>query len=264
MRLVLDAGMALIERRDAFLALVRRDVRERYLAAGMGMVWMLLEPASFVLLLWIIFSNFRTTPESEAPFILYLTTGYAIWLFAAGALTQTTNVIRQYSFLVTKISFPVSLLPLVKITSTLIVHWVFLCIVIMLLIVFGFAPKLGWIQVLYIQASAAYLLLGISLCTSALNVFLRDVQELVTILVRFGFWLTPVFWSIELLPERLAFWLSFNPFYYLVEGYRQILLYDANVWDLNGSWWFWGFSTLILAIGASLFRRLRPYFAEVL
>ena len=259
-----DALPVALRNRDAFLRLVGRDLTERYLATKMGFVWAILEPASFILLLWIIFSNFRTTPESEAPFLLYLSVGYSIWLFVSSAVVQTTNVMRQYAFLVTKVSFPIWLLPCVKVTSQLIVHWVFMCLIACLLMYEDYMPSMLWLQLLYLQFAAAYLVLGITLFTCAVNVYFKDVHELVTIIMRFGFWLTPVFWSVDLLPQGAREWMDLSPFYWLVSGYRDVLLHGESVFQADGTLWFWGLSTTISLIGAFVFIRLRPYFAEIL
>ena len=253
-----------IQHRDAFLRLVVRDLTDRYLASKMGFVWGILEPASFILLLWIIFSNFRTTPESDVPFLLFLSTGYSVWLFISSGINQSTNVMRQYSFLITKMSFPVWLLPVVKLVSQLVMHWIFLCLVTALLVYEGYLPNVMWLQLIYLQFAAAFLILGISYLTAALNVFYKDVQELVTILMRFGFWLTPIFWSVDLLPESMREWMNLSPFFWLVDGYREVLLYGESVVGTPGTLWFWLITGAIFLVGTTLYVRLRPYFAEIL
>jgi teichoic acid transport system permease protein len=202
--------------------------------------------------------------DTGTPFLLYLSVGYAVWLYASSVISQSSNVIRQYSFLVTKVSFPVALLPLVKLFSLFIVHWVFLALVFFLLVYHGYNPELSWLQVFYYQVCTMYLVLGISLILAALNVFFKDVQETVAIGLRIGFWLTPVFWSLEMLPEDMQSWMSLNPFYYLVDGYRRTFLFDEYFWQQENTFWFWSVSSVLLVIGMVLFRKLRPYFAEVL
>ena len=109
------------------------------------------------------------------------------------------------------------------------------------------------------------LLTGLSWLFSALIIFLRDVGQLVAMALQFLFWGTPIFWSVKLLPAKYQPIIKLNPVVYIVEGYRDSLINRVWFWD---HWlqtlYFWGIAGAMLVIGAVVFRRLRPHFADVL
>ncbi|MNN31636.1 Teichoic acid translocation permease protein TagG [compost metagenome] len=109
------------------------------------------------------------------------------------------------------------------------------------------------------------LLLGLSWITSALVVFLKDVGQVISMILQFGFWLTPIFYSYQALPEKYAFLLKLNPMYYITEGYRGIFIYKFWFWERPDlTLYYWIVSLSVLVIGYLLFKRLRPHFADVL
>ena len=126
-------------------------------------------------------------------------------------------------------------------------------------------PDVFVLQLSYYLAATLFLLLGISWVISSLSVFLRDVPQIVTLVLQFAFWGTPVFWSLEMMPASLHTWLKLNPAMYLVEGYRDALIHKVWFWQHpNMTLYFWLVSTVCFVTGALLFRRLRPHFADVL
>ena len=98
------------------------------------------------------------------------------------------------------------------------------------------------------------------------NVFMKDISQVVGIVIQFGFWMTPIVWPASIVPEKYHVYLKINPVYYLVEGYRQSFLFKIPFWEVS-LWqtiYFWGLSFLFLFFGIFIFRRLRPHFADVL
>jgi ABC-type polysaccharide/polyol phosphate export permease len=110
------------------------------------------------------------------------------------------------------------------------------------------------------------LALGIGWLLAALTVFVKDVAQVVAIVLQFGFWLTPIFWEIGMVPEQYRFLFRFNPAWYIVEGYRKSFLYRTPLWEENlpETLWFWGVTLCFLLVGITVFRRLRVHFADVL
>jgi lipopolysaccharide transport system permease protein/teichoic acid transport system permease protein len=109
------------------------------------------------------------------------------------------------------------------------------------------------------------LILGISWMTASLVIFLRDVGQIVAMLLQFGFWLTPIFWSVKVLPAKYLTVLKLNPFYYIVEGYRNSFIYHKWFWqDVNLTIYFWFVTILIFLLGAIIFKKTRPHFADVI
>jgi len=252
--------------RRVVFELMRRDLSSRYLGSGLGLFWMVAQPAATILVLWFVFSfGFGARSVGRVPFILWLVAGIVPWFFLAESVSGATNAVIDHGFLVKKIPFRVHLLPLVRILSALAVHLVFVGLSLVLLWLSGFPPGLHALQLPYYLLATVAFVLGLSWCTSALIVFLRDLGPVVALLLQFGFWLTPVFWDLEAIPPSYAKFVMLNPAYYLVQGYRESLLQRVWFWrHAELTLYFWAATLVLLAAGAWIFRRLRPHFADVL
>ena len=100
---------------------------------------------------------------------------------------------------------------------------------------------------------------------SATRVFAKDIGNVIQLVVRLGFWFTPIFWRIDMFPDKYHLLLKANPAYYLVTGYRQSLFSQGWFWNRGGeSLYFWSFTIAALALGFTVFRRLKPHFTDVL
>jgi ABC-type polysaccharide/polyol phosphate export permease len=109
------------------------------------------------------------------------------------------------------------------------------------------------------------LALGISWGLSALNVFVRDVAQLVTVLLQVGFWVTPIFWDITMMPHKVQRLLKLNPVYYIIQGYRDSFITFQPFWNhLAYTVYYWLFTLAMLAGGAYIFKKLKPQFPDVL
>ena len=246
--------------------LTKRDFRERYLGSYLGILWAFIQPAITVLIFWFVFQvGFKSQPIDNFPFILWLICGMFPWFFLSESIAGATHSVIESSFLVKKIVFRVELLPIVKITSALIVHIFFILVLLAMFGAYGYSVSLYNLQLFYYLFACICLSLGISWLTSSLTVFLRDVGQLVMMLLQFGFWGTPIFWSLNMIPAYLQPVLKLNPAYYLIEGYRQSFIYHEWFWQhpyLTA--YFWMTTLMVIFVGAWVFRRLRPHFADVL
>lgn len=255
---------------DLVFRLTAHDLRSRCLGSTLGFVWTFIQPFVMTIILWLVVGvAFKAHAVRGVPFIAWLLAGMSAWSFFSDALNQATNVFCEYAFLVKKVNFRLFNLPLLKILAALAVHAVFLLIVAVILLFSRVAVSWSWLAVFYYLAAAAVLLAGLSYISAALNVFSRDIGHIVNIGLQFGFWLTPVFWDFAMLPLQghslLVKLLRLNPLVYIVEGYRNSLLFNA---PFAAGWgatvYFWIFALVMLGLGALTFRKLRPQFADVL
>jgi lipopolysaccharide transport system permease protein/teichoic acid transport system permease protein len=217
--------------------------------------------------LWFVFEvGFRVgAAPGGVPFVLWLMAGIIPWYFFAGALNGGTQAIISNSFLVRKVDFRVSILPLVKIASALAIHLVFLALLAVVLLVYGYTPTLYWLQALYYLFCLMLFLLGLSWLSASLMVFSKDMGQLVALLLQIGFWATPIFWNLSMVPERYRIWVELNPMYYIVQGYRDSFVTQVWFWEKGElSLYFLSLTLVTLAAGALVFKRLRPHFADVL
>lgn len=255
----------IVKHKSVLFELVKRDVQQQYVGSLLGGLWLVLQPLLFIGVLYAVFSlGFRSSLDLNMPFSIYLVTGIVAWNHFATNFSSTASSIRDYSFLVKKVDFRLSMLPIVKMSSSLLAH-VFLVIVAILLAWYeGFSPSIYTVQILYYVFCMSALLLGLGWLTSSTNIFVRDVSKVVTVLIQFGFWLTPVFWNINMVPERFRWIIDLNPMFYIITGYRDSIVSRIPFWEREGGVYFWVFTLVFLYIGITVYRKLRPHFAEVI
>jgi ABC-type polysaccharide/polyol phosphate export permease len=257
----------LIDNKQLLLALSENDFKEQFLGSYLGIFWAILRPILFMIIVWFIFSvGFKGhLKDSEIPFVLYLMCGYIPWFFFSDAVSGGMNSVISNKYLVKKVNFRVSILPIVKIVSVLFLHIIFLVILIVILFLYGYSPTVYWIQLPFYTFMMFVLVLGISWFTSALRVFMKDISQIISVILQLGFWITPIFWSISVVPEKYAFILNLNPMVYIVEGYRNTFLSNKWFWESTEYLTYFLFITLFFfLLGIIVFRRLRPHFGDVL
>lgn len=253
--------------RSIIIELAKRDFKSQYASSLLGIIWVYLQPLVFIVVIYLVFSiGFRVKPSTDdVPYSVWLISGMIGWLFFSTNLSSGPGIINQYSYMVKKVDFRLSILPLVKLLSTLIPHIVFICISILIAAYNGFYPSFFTLQIFYYLFAMSSLILGINWLTSSANVFIPDVSKVIALVVQFGLWLTPIFWSKEQVPGNYHWMIDLNPMTYIVSGYRDSLIHKIGFWEKPiETVYFWLICLTLCALGAIVFKRLRPHFAEVI
>ena len=254
------------EKRYLLYQLVKRDLVSKYVDSYLGLTWSILEPLATTVILSAIFKfGFKSGLVQDIPFFLYMFSGMVAFNFFSTGLSEGTNVIRNYSFLVKKVDFRLSLLPVVKNISCSIFHVIMVSLLIIALMIHGYYPSWYWFQFLYYFFAMNVLVLGVSWMTSAISIFVPDISRLISICLQFLFYLSPVFWSMSNIPEKWAIYFKFNPLFYIIQGYRDSFIYGKGFWDYQiETLYFWSITIFFIFLGSTVFRRLRPHFADVI
>ena len=255
------------ENRKLLFTLTYSDFKEQYLGSYLGITWAMLRPALFILVIWFVFSaGFKSKPTGDGtPFVLWLLCGMIPWFFFADAVLKGMNAIVSSAYLVRKVAFRVSILPLVKVFSSLVIHLVLILLLIVIFLLNGYYPDIYWLQLPYYILCTIILTLGLGWLTSSLRVFVKDTAEIIGVVIQFGFWLTPIFWSLKSIPEQYQFIVKLNPMYYIVEGFRNTFINKVWFWETPVDTLQFLITTgIILVFGAIVFKRLRPHFGDVL
>jgi len=257
---------AILQNRTLLWSLTKNDFKQRYLGNFLGVAWAFIQPTATILIFWFVFQvGFKSQPVDNFPFILWLVSGMFPWFYFAEGLSTGTNSIISNSFLVKKVVFRVSLLPIISLLSALAIHIFFIFFMFAMFIYYGYMPQWHWLQVVYYLFATTILLLGLSWVTSSVVVFFKDMGQLVAMLIQFGFWLTPIFWSIKIVPEKYHWIIELNPMVYIIEGYRNSMIYHQWFWeDMHRTIYFWSVTAIVFVIGGLTFKKLRPHFADVL
>lgn len=250
--------------------LAKNDFKTKYAGSYLGIIWAFIQPIVTILVYWFVFSvGFKPTMDNVGvPFVLYLVAGIVPWFFFQDALVGGTNALLEYNYLVKKVVFNISVLPVVKVISALFVHGFFVMFTIILYLFYGHYPDLYYLQILYYSLCVFLLVLGLCYATCAVVIFFRDLTQIINIVLQVGVWLTPIMWVAEnALQDHplLQKILQINPMYYVVSGYRDSFIMKDWFWE-RPLWtlYFWVFTILCFLGGNWVFKRLRVHFADVL
>lgn len=256
----------MIVSRRVIFSLVVRGFQSRYIGTGGGIIWSIVHPLATVFIFWIVFSfGFKSEGPKGIPFLLYFITAFLPWHFVNEVLHSSANTVLANRHLATKMVFPTETLPIVEIMIATVGHLILLAFAILLLLLHGEIPGMEGLQIVYAYLCAVALSLGLGWFLAATNVFHRDVNQSLATLLNFWFWMTPIVWNVDMVPEKWQPLLMLNPMLHVVESYRRALLYASPLWsDIPQLVMFWTIVVLLCVGGAYVFLRLKPEFADVL
>lgn len=255
------------QQRHIIKKLVIRDFQKKYLGSYLGLPWAFIQPVSIILTLWLVFTiGLRGgNIAGDIPFLPWFICGMIPWFFINESITTSSGSLVSYSFLIKQTYFRVGVIPLITIITALIIHLFLVLIMILFVIGYGFYPSLYWLQLPYYLFGSVLLLVGLGWLTSALNVFIKDIKQVIGILLTLFFWLTPLIWPHTRLTGNQRYLVDLNPIFYITNGYREAFLNQG--WFFDNIWlmlYFWFFVLVVFVSGALVFQRLKPHFADVL
>ena len=259
----------IVQKSGMIYSLAKSDFKKRFVGSFFGLVWMFVQPLATVLVYTLIFQvGFRSTPPlANVPYVVWLICGLVPWFYFQDTLIQGTNCLYEYNYLVKKVVFNIELLPIIKLVSVGFAHAAFLIILFIALFIARIPFNFTFLLVVYYSFALSVFSLGISYFTSAINVFFKDMSQIVSIVLQFGIWMCPIMYDERLFAGRAEFvlkLLKFNPIYYIVKGYRNCLLGESFDSFVHISIYYWIVAIIIFTIGYKLFDRLKDDFSDVL
>jgi len=255
-----------IGHRHVIWAMAIRDLQARYAGSIGGFLWALAQPLALVTVYYFVFAvGFRAQGPQGTPFVPWFVAGLVPWLFFSETLQAITHSVIGNSHLVKKTLFPTETLPMVNLIAGLLPHAVFLLLLLGLLFGYGISLRPERLLVVYFLGCTCLLLIGLGWVLASLQVFFRDVGHGLSIILNIWFWVTPIVWHRELIPDTYWRLLSLNPVQYIVEGYRGVLISsDVHLPSIESTACFWGITLLLLLLGYYTFNRLKPEFPDVM
>lgn len=248
--------------------LAKNDMKNKFAGSYLGVLWAFVQPVITILLYWFVFQvGLRSSDVGEVPFVMWLMAGLIPWFFFQEAVMNATNSFIEYNYLVKKVVFNIDILPVVKVVSASFIHMFFLVVLVLIYAAFGYFPGVICLQLLYYSLAMMALVLSIAYLTSAIAVFFKDMMQLVGVLMQVGVWATPIMWNINSLdlPKALMVIFRLNPMFYIVNGYRTTLIDKKPFWELGAeALCFWGIVIILYVVGTSVYKRLKPHFADSL
>ena len=238
------------------------DVRD----TKFGLLWNFISPAIQVLTYYIVFGlGLKRGDQQGITYMPWLVVGFAIWWFISPCITQGCNAIYAKRNVITKIKFPVSILPTTICLKEFFNHLFMLVIACMVLFFYGFYPTLNWLWLLYYMLCAFVFVQCLALTTSVLNMITRDVKKLITSLMRMLLYMSPVLWSATYSNPILDTISMANPIFYIVNGYRESIFFGKTPFD-NPMYtlYFWGVMLVLFVLGSTLMYKFKNKFIDLI
>lgn len=257
----------LLKNKKLIMQLGKNDFRNRFANTGLGSIWGFAQPFVFMLTYVIVFQYILKTGSSgEYPYVVWFLPGMSVWMFCSDAILTASNSIRNYSYLVKKVVFPVDIIPIISLTSASIIGLFLMLIAIVVSSLFGYFPNL--LIVGYIIICIFAFIVALTRFTSALTTLVPDFAQLLTIVIQLCMWFTPIIWNLTLMiPENIRWIFELFPFTYLVEGFRQAFMANSTIITANNGLFtlvFWVITIVLFTWGNAIFKKSKKDFADVL
>lgn len=232
----------------------------------LGKLWSLFTPLLQIGTYWLVFGmGIRGGGSVDGhPFLLWMLCGLVPWFFINHSITKGATSIYGKVKTVTKMKFPISTVPIGTIVTGWMEHVMVLAILLVALICHGYFPTFYYLNLIYYMAYNFIFLCSLALITSVFTMLARDFERLLSSIVRLIFYLTPILWSMDRMPEIYQKVLEFNPVLYVVAGFRESILYQVNFWEKPDKIViFWTLNLILFVIGCDLQYKYRKKFSDL-
>lgn len=241
--------------------LVLRDIRSRYKQSILGYAWVILNPLVQLLVYSFVFSVIFRFPTGNIPYSIFLFIGLLPWIYLQSSLSTATLSLVDNSDLLKKVYFPREVLIYAVIISKSI-DFLFACLVLIaFLIYYQISPAITVFFVIPLFFIQVMLMSGIALMLSTFNLFYRDIQYLVNLILMLWMYLSPVVYSLALVPKSMIFLYKLNPMVGIIEGYRSAIF--NYPFDKGTIVWSVLISFLIFLFGFLIFKKSEKVFADI-
>lgn len=253
--------MWIVDYRELIKILTISDLKVKYQSSALGFAWSLLNPLLMMLVLYLVFNNVFESEQEN--FALYLLIGIVSWRFLAIGTSSAMGAIVGKSSLVTKIYIPRQVLVLSTVLSGFISSLLEFLVLIILLLAFGVKISANVLFFPPVHMIYFVMVYGISLALAALYVYYRDLNQIWEVLLQLGFFVSPICYSISIVPDNYLSYYMLNPVTLVMQIYRKTLLYGQSP-TLADLLYFLLAACIMLIIGGAIFKRLERRFAEEL
>lgn len=248
-------------------ASVQREWRARYLGSQLGLGWAIIHPFALILLYTLVFARLMhpALVGHSGPFAysIYLCAGLLTWNLFSELLGRSVGIFISNAALLKKLSFPKLSLPMIAVLSSLLHYAITLGLFLGFLLLIGQFPGWALLAAVPVVLTLIMLTLGLGLLAGLINVFYRDVEQLVTLVLQFWFWLTPIVYVQTILPDWLRALLALNPLQPIIQAMQSILL-DGQLPNPLNLVYPVALALCLLALGLRVYQRLGPELVDEL
>lgn len=219
--------------RELLVGMVRKELKVKYKNSILGFFWTMLNPALYILVFWLVFTRFL--PNGIPEFVIFFASGLLVWNLFVNGLSGATSSVVSNAGIVKKVYFPREILPLAAIGAALVHYLLQLCVLVVMLIVFQ--HNIDW-QLLWLLPLSLFTLLvfvsALGILLSAVNVYARDMQHLLELILLAWFWLTPVVYATKKLPSEglvgiIGSIIRANPMAAIILPFQRVIYNNQSV-----------------------------------
>lgn len=274
----MKSAITVLKEQIKYFYLIRRlslyELKSKNQNNYLGIIWEFLNPAIQVAIYWFVFGAIRHREPvevggEEITFFFWLLAAFFMWNFFYKATIQGSQSIYSRLRMLSKMNFPMSVIPSYVIFSQFYVHVIMLIVTMVIFQFRGFYINIYYLQLIYYIIGAFCLLLAISLITSTLSTIIRDVHMFLNATLRMFLYVSGVLWPLTILTDQfpnILQLLKLNPLLYLIEGYRSSFF--GTGWYFIENWqytlYFWGLVIVLFLIGSILHVKFRRHFIDYL
>ncbi len=246
---------------DLITVLTQKEIKVRYKNSLLGYFWSIANPLLYALVFFFVFKIIMRFPIKN--YTLFLISGLFPWQWISNSTTASTGIYIANVSLIKKIVFPRFFLPLAQVLNDGFHFIVSIPVIVVFLIFYHKTPGISWLYDIPLLLIPTFMVnYGLALMAASINVFFRDLQYLIGLIITILFYITPVFYDISFVPKKYRMLVYANPFTSLISNWR--LLFMQNQLDWKNYIFSLIYSTLILIIGFFVYLKLKDRFAEVL
>jgi lipopolysaccharide transport system permease protein len=254
-------GREFTRNRDLLWLLTKKEITLKYKRTALGILWSLLNPILLALVLFVAFKIFMRIKMENYTF--FLLSALFPWNWFSASVTMSTGTLIGNVNLIKRIRFPRHFLVLSTIMGQF-VNFIFaLPILIGFSYFYGKGPGINWLIAFPILAVIQFVVTtGVCLVISMVNAYFRDMEYIIGVVISLLFWMTPVVYPLEMVPESYRFYLGINPLTYLIKAWRDLFMSNSIDWGSIGI--SFGSSLIFFLLGILIFRRLGKRLDEVI
>jgi len=258
----------IIKNWKTIIFLAKANLKKENKATSLGYLWLVISPLITSITFGVIFGMIFNSTKDGIDYFPWYVAGYYAWSFISDAFMNGTFSIVNNKNLVTKLVFPLELLPVIEFVKGFYKFLILLVLTVIILAIYGIYPTIYWLQLIYCVIATFFFIYGITKFMATLVVIFRDIGNFINAIMQMLFWASGVIWSTTEIgqnyPVAVAI-LKLNPFLYLVETYRNAFLSRAWFWNnLQETIIFWIITIIFIILGNYVFKKNRDDFADLI
>ena len=262
-----DLVRAVWRYRHFVLSSIKNDLKARVARSRLGAAWMILQPLAQVAIYSLVLSRVMGAKlpgtTNQYAYSIYLMSGMLAWSLFIEVVTRSLTLFVDNGNLMKKIFFPRATLPFIAVGSALVSNFLLFLATIAIFAIVGHFPTAALLWLPLLVAINVAFSLGLGLLLGVMNVFVRDIGQVMSVVLQLWFWVTPIVYMPSILPEGFGRIIALNPMYYVVSGFQAVLLFGRAP-ELLPLLWTGLAAVVMLGLGFLIFRRAAPEMVDVL